>query len=187
MNRRPPKSARHWYAEHKVNVIPEDWGRRDPATGEGLENAGSAYWGERNRSDRVTKRGLMSELLWFEDNGMLKALWHQRTDEEREFIEALEDFFTPYIALLPKEKASVLDQYLGLRRTQEQIADAAGVSQQAVSKQLRAAVRALVRRIAQDGGLATLPGNDHSITDSERAWFVFDRYWLDRFGRRFNG
>jgi len=182
--KRPPKDARRWYAEHRVNVIPEDWGRRDPETGEGLENVGDAYWGERNHADRVTKRGVASELLWFEDDGLLTALWQPRTDEERELIEALEDFFTPYIALLPKEKASVLDQYLGQRRTQEQIASAAGVSQQAVSKQLRAAVRALIRLISADW---ELHDDFINITDEQRAWFVFEAYWYERFGRRFSG
>lgn len=187
MRSRPPRDARRWYAKHGFDVIPEDWGKRDQETGEGLENAGNAYWGERNRSDRVTRRGFESEFVWFENAGQLRALWTSRTDEEREVLEALEDFFTPYIALLPKEKASVLDQYLGQRRTQEQIADERGVSQQAVSKQLRAAFRALVRRIAQDAHSHDEDISKTFETPAEAAWFVFECYWYDRFGRRFNG
>jgi len=178
---RPPKFVRRWYAGHDMNVVSEDWGRRDPTTGEGLENVGNTYWGD--RADRVTLLPMRDlERLLGEKLG---PIWSPRTDEERKFIEALEDFFTPYIALLPKEKASVLDQYLGQRRTQEQIASAAGVSQQAVSKQLRAAARALMRRIAEDW-----PENEldpERPSSEQRAWFVFQAYWYDRFGRRFNG
>ena len=115
-------------------------------------------------------------------------MWHARTDEEREVLEALEDFFLPYIAVLPKEKASVLDQYLGQRRTQEEIAAAQGVSQQAVSKQLRTALRALINRIAADAHIHDehLFAN-HQQGNGELAWFVFESYWFERFGRRFNG
>jgi hypothetical protein len=185
MSGRAPKDARRWYAEHHVDVIPEDWGKRDPETGEGLENVGHAYWGDsgdarRSGLHRIPGGDFLQFVVWLEEGGRVSPLWSGRTDEEREVIEALEDFFTPYIATLPKGKASVLDQYLGQRRTQEQIASARGVSQQAVSKQLRAAVRALVRRIAEDA-----PG--YSEDPSKSAWFVFERYWRNRFCRSFNG
>jgi predicted DNA-binding protein YlxM (UPF0122 family) len=193
MKGRPPKNARKWYAKHGFDVIPEDWGKRDPETGEGLENVGNAYWGEsRDGRDRSVTRlphgGLHQFVVWLEDHNKLSTLWHERGEEEREVLEALEDFFTPYIATLPKEKASVLDQYLGQRRTQEQIADERGVSQQAVSKQLRAAFRALINRIAADAHI-----HDEYLnigpdgTASELAWFVFECYWYERFERRFNG
>jgi predicted DNA-binding protein YlxM (UPF0122 family) len=186
MNRPPnraPKDARRWYADHHIDVIPEDWGKRDPETGEGLENVGNAYWGEREgRTTLVPVRDL-ERLL----GGKLQPIWRERSETDREFIEALEDFFLPYIAVLPKEKASVLDQYLGQRRTQEEIAAAQGVSQQAVSKQLRTALRALINRIAADAHIHDEYLHEEGETAAELAWFVFECYWYERFERRFNG
>lgn len=167
------KEVRQWYDAHGIEFKDEDWGPRSE-TG---ESAGR----QQADPDRVGREYVVSldpADLYAHDDGSLgniMLLWEQR--EDHEVLDAVEEFFAPYMSLMPFTKRRVLDEYLLARRTQADLAAEAGVSQQAVSKQLASSVRWLTRVIANDSGLS---GSDRE--DSERAWFVFNEFWLDRFG-----
>lgn len=169
------KDIRQWYDAHGIEFKGEDWGPRGE-TGEssGRQNA------DPDRVGRDYVVSLDPAELYAHDDGSLgdiMLLWEQR--EDHEVLEAIEEFFAPYMSLMPFSKRRVLDEYLLARRTQADLAAEAGVSQQAVSKQLASAVRWLTRTIATD-----YPDRI-AITDVAAqvyAWAVFNEFWLDRFG-----
>lgn len=169
----PSKETKRWYAEHGFDVFPADWGERS-ATGEGLSH-------DRMRQEprvSLTKDGLPPY------RGLL--VWLQRTESDRQVVEAVEDFLVPYLALMPDPKRRILDSYFADRKTQEAVGEVLGVSHQAVSKQLRAAVRTLVRLIARDAARTATEATlleENGYDDGARAWYVFARYWEERFGR----
>jgi hypothetical protein len=173
------KEVKQWYDAHGIEYLPEDWGERDD-TGESIGKQSSIA--QRVGRDKVPAFDpeVLNELEG-DEGGVVTLLWEQR--EDHAVLAALEDFFAPYLSWMPSPKRRVLVEYLLGRRSQEDIAVELGVSQQAVSKQLRAAVRWVVREIAR-GVRADAPAvyvNGDS-TDDELAWETFNDYWLERFG-----
>ena len=158
------KEIRKWYADHGVEYIPEDWGAR----GNKMNFMGTS---------------MPSYILMLEEEGRAKPLWPQRGDGEREYVLALEDFFAPYIALLPRPKGNLIEEYMGMRRTQADLARSEHVSQQAVSKAMKAALRSLTRLIAKDDP-EYVPPQDGRRRDFEgeraAAMRVFVRWYLSR-------
>jgi hypothetical protein len=165
------KEVRQWYDAHGMEYLPEDWDRRD-AVG---ESAGAQH-ADRDRVGREWVHTLDPEVMYdmeTDEGGRIMLLWSQR--EDHEVLAAVEEFFTPYIALMPAAKRRVLDEYLLGHRSQEDIARELGVDQSTVSRRLWASARWLTRLVAQDT-------NDSTATDEQRAWAVFNEFWLDRFG-----
>jgi hypothetical protein len=182
------KDVKRWYREHDMEYIAEDWGARDPETGEGLENAdvrGGKWKGGRQASTAFLN--FTQWLSWLEDQGVVEPLWRPRSVDDRAYVVALEDFFQPYLGLLPRPKGNLLAEYMGSRRTQADIAEATGRTQQAVSAQLKTALRALIRRIAEDDPAWTPPSDgrvrdyDGELRSAER---VFDLWWEARKARQ---
>lgn len=173
-----------WHLEHGIEYIPKDWGERDAVTGEGLENAGNEYWGEREHHS-VSSWPLTPAVL--EAQAHRKTLWPPRSGSDRDVMDALEDFFEPYLSMLPRPKGNVVREYMGFRRTQSTIAERKGITQQAVSARLLSAVRHLTRIIAIDDPLyRELAAGDgrRSFQDEApaAAQRVLNVYWTKRFG-----
>jgi RNA polymerase sigma factor (sigma-70 family) len=172
------KEIRQWYEANGLEYLPEDWGdRADNGESLGYQPL------ERDRigHERVSIGFDEKKLEALEEFGQVMLLWEQR--EDHEVLEAIEEFFTPYLASMPQAKRRVIDDYMYGRRTQQQIATALGVSQQAVSKQLAAALRWVIARIASDERLKFDDDEDSSlIQDEELAWVAFNAFWERRFG-----
>jgi hypothetical protein len=179
------KDIRRWHHANGMEYIKEDWGPRDPETGEGLSP--TPYWGD-NAFGRESRPGMSMSMTpgrldWLDAEGIIRPLWAERSPEDRAVMESLEDFFTPYIATLPRPKGNLLREYMGMRRTQADIAREESRTQQAVSAALVRAMRDLLRAIAKDDPDWTPPKDGRRrdyAGEREAAERVFDRYWKDR-------
>ena len=171
--------VKRWYAEHGVEYIESDWGPRDPETGEGL-GADPAL--PREGHDRVSIRD-EQQLLRLEEQGRLRFPWLERADATE--LAVLEDFLTPYIALLPRAQARVLDEWMYSRKSHREVAETLGMDHSNVTKRLRTAVRRLIREIANDQRfMLEIVGEDpqDDVGDGELAWAVFLEYRKARLG-----
>jgi hypothetical protein len=170
---------RQWYEAHGMEYVAEDWGSRSD-TGESTGRAPDVR--ERPHSGRVASYdGKAFEQM--EDLGLVGFLWTQREDHDT--LDALEEFFTPYLATMPHAKRRLIDGYIYNRRSQARLAETLGVSQQAVSKRLAAALRWLVKTIADEQRFLAEVAGDYetmSAEDEELAWHSFNTFWEGRFG-----
>lgn len=164
------KQIRKWYHDHKVAYVKDDWrsSERFP------------HWGISSTGASTMDTPYLEHL---ESEGRAGSIWRPRNAADREYVEALEEFFAPYVAILPRPKGNLITEYTGMRRTQASLAESKGVTQQAVSKALMSAMRALVHIIAKDDP-AYVPPQDGRRRDFEgetqAAERVFVRFWLER-------
>lgn len=176
------QEVRAWHEANGVPYIAEDWGERDPETGEGLENVGNDYWGEHENTGRVIQMGLTPGLLdWLDGEGIINPAWSQRGLAEREKMEALEEFFAPYLSQLTYAKGNLILQYMGERQSLGAIGKDRGVSRQAIHKQLRTALRMLTKLVAEDHGYTTARPRNYG-DESRVALEALNEYWKKRFG-----
>jgi hypothetical protein len=179
------KEIRRWHHDHGVEYIPEDWTGRSE-TGETI--ARLPFWGDPRARENMARRANMTPggMQALDDSGQAAPLYAGRTAEDREYVMALEDFFDPYIALLPRPKGNLIREYMGMRRTEADIARTAGVTQQAVSQALQRALRALTALVARDDPEWVPPADKRRRDyegEREAAERVFDRYWQKRKAR----
>jgi len=165
--------VREWYEAHGMEYLPGDWDERSE-TGE----SASYQRQEKQRVGDAAVRGGFDDrtLEQLESRGEVMLLWSQR--EDHEVLAALEEFFAPYMSSMPAAKRRVLEEYLMDRKSQSEIAAERSpeVTQQAISKQLRAAVQWVVKAIADSTPGAGL------YDDEELAWEAFNAFWERRFG-----
>ena len=175
-----------WYREHGVDYEPQDWGRRDE-----LGQSASPQYEPPERAGRPLHEQRINPVepslfRILEEEGALSSWWRARSGEEREHVEAMEAFWAPYLAQLPRPKGNVLWQVMNARLPQADIAREAGTSQQAVSKQLRQSMRDLVRLVARDDP-AFVEAPDRRLRDYAKeqaaAIRVLNAYWRDLFGK----
>ena len=169
------KDIKKLYEKYGIEYLPEDWGKRSD-TGEGLENLPDP---DRHSN---TSSGWFAGL---QDDAPFKVLWRARTEGEQEEIEALDEFFAPYLIRLPLAKQNLIHDYMGWRKTQTDIGREVGVSQQAVSKDLHAAVRALTRLVAEDDPMFERPRDNRRRSrhdENDAAMRVLNAWWFERFG-----
>lgn len=171
------KEIRRWCHDNGIEYIASDWGPRSD-TG---ESAGPTAW--ISQEHRTTASWSMGNLLKAADDPTAGSMWHDRTPEDREYIEALEDFFDPYIAMLPRPKGNLIREYMGMRRTQRDIGRSEGVTRSAVTHALKRALRDLTRLIAKDDPEWVPPADKRRRDyegEKEAAERVFGRYWRRR-------
>lgn len=166
-----PKEVREWYRANGMEYIPEDWGDRFD-TGESADREGP--------DPRVLGR---EHLRVFLPGSFLEgsAPWSQsRSSEEREYMEVLEDFFQPYIAMLPRPKGELLRQMMNDQKTYAQIQEDEGrASRGSTVNAGKRALQALIRLIAQDDPefVAPLDGRRRDYeAEATAARRVFSRY-----------
>lgn len=174
------KEIRRWCHDNGIEYIASDWGPRSD-TG---ESAGEAsYYGERQEHRNVVRWDMTGLLTGREQKSDSAPVWAGRTPEDREYIEALEDFFDPYIAMLPRPKGNLIREYMGMRRTQRDIGRSEGVTRSAVTHALKRALRDLTRLIAKDDPEWVPPADKRRRDyegEKEAAERVFGRYWRRR-------
>jgi hypothetical protein len=178
--------VKKWYRENGMEYIPSDWGPRSD-TG---ESAGSDLPKDRfgGNSEMAHSREFPVHFWpnWAADeNAGVGAMWPPREDQEE--VDALDEFFAPYYLRLPQPKANLLMDYFGARNTQSELAGPSGVTQQAISKDLKSAVRALTRLIAEDCPTFNPPEDGRKRDDAEEgraAQEVLNTWWYERFGKR---
>ncbi|MES2155991.1 MAG: hypothetical protein V4510_12730 [bacterium] len=170
------KDIRRWYQEHGMPYQEDDWGLRS-ATGE-----------SEGRQMQEPERGTRSSastpdrMWWWEKQ---QFPWRGRTPGEREWAETLEDFFTPYLALLPGPKLRLMEQVFNDTRTYAEVGEESGISRQGAHQSVQRALRALTRVIAEDNPNweSTGDGRSRDYDDEEEAArFVFVKYVTDRLG-----
>lgn len=164
---------RQWYETHGMEYLPGDWDERF----ESGESASHQRVPQQNVGRRhVTIGADEARLAYYEDKGLVMLLWEQR--EDHVVLEALEEFFAPYMSAMPHSRRRVLEEYLMDRRTLAEIADGREpeVSKQAIHQQIRRAVSWMVKTIADSTPGAGL------YDDEELAWEAFNAFWERRFG-----
>lgn len=172
------KDIQRWYAKHGMRYEEEDWGPRSE-TGE--SDGKQVQEGERTKEVRSTD-STPSRMWWWERQVFP---WKHRTLEDRDWVLALDEFFAPYLAMLPRPKGNLVQQIYGDLSTYQAVADETGVSRQAAHKATRKAVEQLTKLIAMDDHVYAcsqcgLPHAPESAT--EAAQRVFERFLRTRKG-----
>jgi len=162
------KDIKTWYRTHGMEYIAEDWGPRS--------DTGESTVAPRARALRVGREEVWSWLSVPDDAEIAGA--EQRTVEERGYIEKLEAFFAPYIAMLPAHKGEVLRELINDRKTYGEIReDHKYPHRSSAQRAVELATRALVRLIAQDDPeFMRQPRSRDLELEREAAERVFDRY-----------
>lgn len=161
-----------WLSRHGLEYIPEDWGEHGeyPFSGNAMPTAG-------------LKPGKHNIPIPYVLDHRTPP-WKQRaTPEEREKIEALEDFFTPYISQLPQAKGQVLYEYMFLRRTFDEVTGYR--SRQASSQALKRALQDLARLVAEDYPGYVRPADGRvrdKVAELTGMKDSLNRFWSERFG-----
>ena len=144
---KPDKETLHdiqrWYHNHQMPFLEEDWQLRSD-TGE--SDSPQSQEGERTKEVR-SSANTADRLWWWEKQ---QFPWRKRTHEEQEWQEKLDQFFAPYLAMLPRPKGNLLRSLYGDLRSFTELGLDARTSRQAAFKAARSARRALIRLIAED-------------------------------------
>jgi len=208
------KEIRNWYRENGLEYLPGDWDRRNEV-GESASYQPSMperapVYGTAGPGGRVGGwiRPLSHERLIYEEDASASeqhilpggapgkhfqsrfhAMWQeQRLPEDREEVEAMEEFWSPYLHMLPVPKANLIWQLMNARLPQSAVADGLGITQQAVSKAAVQAFRDLCRLVAADEPRFIPPADRRRrlYEDEKMATLhVLNRYWKGRFGHNY--
>ena len=131
-----------WYAKNGMEYIPEDW-----------EGSRTSYFGtKRKGADAgMVLRGYTAGDGWWADKAYVWA--HEaRTPQEQMYIELLEEFFTPYLALLSRTDGNLVRQLVlnTHRLTYAELAKKHGLARQSAWEKAQRALQRLTRSIAED-------------------------------------
>mgnify|MGYP003576198420 FL=1 len=170
-----PKEVQQWYRDHDVPYIPTDWGRR-AETGEGLSD--DINWEE--RPDIVRSADPTPVRMWWWERQTFP--WQPRTAAESSMIDALEEFFWPYLAELGVDEGFMLHRYLFDRATYQEIADDLGSTRQNVHRRVKTAIRTVTRRVAQQNPdfVAESDGRRRNFEDEVEAARAMLNDYLER-------
>jgi predicted DNA-binding protein YlxM (UPF0122 family) len=172
------KDIKKWYQQHGMEYIEEDWADDSLQPGDaGYQNPRS-YRAKGTVADPI-RLGLSKLMEHIEQEGGLLILWGERDD--RELVEVLEEFFDPYIAMLNYPKGNVLRQFINDRFTYAEAAEEGSLSRWGAWKQVRSAMREVVKLIAQDDlypsrWKAPDRRQRYYAAEKEAAWRVFARF-----------
>lgn len=168
------KDIARWYHENKMEYLKDNWGPRD-------ENGESASK-QVQLPEYATKEGGGSSAVrstdptpggdsawWWEEQ---ELMWEQRSPDEQQWIDALDDFFAPYIAMLPRPKGNLIREVFNDRHTYVEVGkDNQFYDRQAARKAVQRAVRDLTKLIAQDDPMFRPPldGRQRDFEAEQRA------------------
>lgn len=158
----PIDFIRQWYHQHKVPFDEEDWGERS--------DVGESIGPQHQRPQRPDlSRTVPStpDRQWWWDREVFP--WHARTMEEREWLLLLEDFFAPYLAMLPRNKGNLVRSVFGDLMTYEEAGKSEGISRQGAQQATTRAVQDLTRMIAEDDALFRPPADARERNFEEEA------------------
>jgi hypothetical protein len=143
---------RRWYHEHGMPYEEEDWGPRD----EHGESAGPQNQ-RQERKDLVRSSDSSPGRLWWWEKQIFP--WRPRTPHERDWANLLDDFFMPYIAMLPRPKLNLVQQLFNDLKTYTEVAEYEGTARSTAHENVQRAVRDLTRLIANDDPLFRPPAD----------------------------
>lgn len=163
---------RRWYQDHGIAYEREDWGQRD----ENGESAGSQrQQPERSGTERVNSQDPTAQWWWEKQ----APPWAQRGDTERGWAWQLEDFFAPYLSMMPRQKGNLLRQVINDGKTYAEIGAESKVTRQAAHAAVQRAMRDLTKLIARDHPGWTYPADGRARDfdrETEAAEQVFEMY-----------
>ena len=165
---------RQWHEANGIDYIEDDWGDRFD-TGESAVALSTDREGLGPR-----EQGNVFLLPFFSENVRLVGAWGRDPEAQRR-AEALEDFFAPYLAMLPTRQGDLVRQLMNDQLTLSEMAKTGRLYDRShAQKNLRSALRALTRLIANDDPDFE-PTNRPRDYEAEAAAAerVFDRYWRD--------
>lgn len=168
------KDIRRWYHDHGIPYLEEDWGERAD-TGE--SGGPQTQQPQRAAGASVRTIGSTPDMMWWWEKQPWP--WRERGDSERDWLLLLDDFFLPYLALLPRAKGNLLRQVFGDLATYQEVGDAERVSRQAAQQSTVRALRALTRVIAEDDPAFVAPPDGRRRdyeAEAEAAKRVFLRF-----------
>ena len=152
---------RKWYHKHGLEYDKEAWGPRSE-TGESATP--QVQQPERSPgkggSTSVRSTDPTPERQWWWEKQHFP--WRPRGADEKRWVHLLDDFFAPYIAMLPRPKGNLVTQVYGEQRTYAEVGEEAGIARQSAHEAVQRAVRDLTRLIADDDPLF------HPPTDGRR-------------------
>lgn len=149
MDKRTFKDIKRWYHEAGVPLLNEDWGARDEVTGESI--GPQTQHREREGRDGVRSSATTPDRMWWWNKQRFP--WRERTTTEKEWLYLLDQFFAPYLSMLPRAKGNLVREVFGEVRTYQEVADERGVRRQSAHEAVQRAVRDLTRLIALDDPL----------------------------------
>lgn len=126
-----PQEVRDWHERHpEVPLVESDYSN------------GNDYQEYRSHSKVVPwDENLMSQ--YETDGSLISPVWGPRGPDGKTRMEALEDYVTPHLDKLNARDRQLVEWLFWEGRTQKEYADQRGISQQAVSKAAKAALRRL--------------------------------------------
>lgn len=147
------KDIRRWYHKNRMPFEEEDWGPQ-AETGESI--GPQTQDREREGRDGVRSSATTPDRMWWWEKQRFP--WRPRTSEEKRWLYALDAFFAPYLAMLPRPKGNLVRQVFGELLTYAEVADDEGLfDRSGARKRVLAAVRDLTRLIANDDPLFRPP------------------------------
>lgn len=163
---------RRWYQDAGMEYDPEDWGERS--------DTGESTGPQHQPPQRMTPyRGAGSTSVRSSDSSPGRAWWwekqafpwREREYEERQWLELLDDFFAPYLAMMPKDKGNLLRQVYGDLSTYQEVAANEHVAKSTAHEAVQRAVRDVTRLIAEDDPLFRPPidGRRRDFEEEARA------------------
>lgn len=175
---RPPKEVKDWHKKHpEVPLVETDYiGRLDSGETDAQEKATSYYgsWEAHSRTHLFSSEAGMS--WWWEDK---VAPWAPRGWTEADWVIVLDDFFAPYLAMLPRDQGELVRQLINDRLTYAEVGQSRRVSRQAAHQRAQTALRDLTLVIAQDDPAFRREADGRSRNfkaEAEAAERVFDAF-----------
>lgn len=141
------KNIARWYRKAGVPFVESDWGPRSE-TG---ESAGPQRDLDPRRDVTTPHESTPDRMWWWEKR---EFIWRRRTPSDQEWVEMLDDFFAPYLALLSRPKGNLVWQVYNGLFTYRQVAKEEWLrSRSSAHEAVFRAVQDLTRLIANDDPL----------------------------------
>lgn len=170
---------KQWYQDHGLPYLEEDWGDRD----ENGESIGpQTQQPQRAAGASVRSIGSTPDMMWWWEKQAFP--WRERGHEEAQWLALLDDFFAPYLALLPRAKGNLLRQVFGDLATYDEVATIEDLYDRShARKATQRALRALTRLVANDDPLFR-PNPDRRKRDYEEEARAARRVFMVYVNRR---
>ena len=149
-----------WYHKHGIPYERDDWGPRGEtgeSEGEQMQRPEQAYSASDRGSNNVRSTDATPGNMWWWEGKPFP--WRQRTHSERAWIAALEGFFTPYLAMLPRPKGNLIREVFNDTKTYQEVADDNHMARQSAHEAVQRAVQDLTKLIAKDDVLYRPPAD----------------------------
>jgi hypothetical protein len=155
---------KRWYHDNGMRYEHEDWGLRDEVG----ESAGEQHQTQ-ERKDLVRSSDSTPGRLWWWEKQVFP--WRARTRQEIDRQNLLDDFFAPYLSMLPYPKLNLVQQVFNDLSTYTELAQSEKRARSTVHEATALALRDLTRIIANDDPTFKQPadGRRRDYAEEQRA------------------